>query len=266
MDDYQTIFITIFIFIFIFLILYIIMLNKICNSKTSLEYFTFISENFQQNDPTIVILGTTHGNEPAGYYSIKNIINKLSTSDIKLKKGKLILIPVINYCAFQMGLRFIPFIGDINRKYPLSETQKATNPIIIQVTDLIKNADFILDFHEGWGYNRINNKSMGSTLTPGNTNLSLEMAQKILKILNDTINDNFKKFRIFTENKKLLENTDLYQPQKVIKGTLSYYSNILQKNYILIETSGQDNISPLTERVKQNIIIIESVLNYYNMI
>jgi len=262
-DEYlKTIFITVFIFITLFLILYIYMINRICNSKESLEKFIYTSPNFSKDiHKTILIIGATHGNEPSGYYATKKLMDDLNSNKIKLDNGRLILIPALNYCALKMNLRFIPFIGDMNRKYPTKINEKPSNKIIKQIVDLIDESDFVLDFHEGFDYNRKNSNSMGSTFTPTNNKFSLDLAYEIVDDLNKTINENYKKFRIFTLDKNLTNNdSDIYQKQNEIKGALSYYTNLINKNYILVETSGQDDITSLEERVGQDNFIIDYII------
>ena len=269
MSDLLILFIIIFCIIFIILILYMIMISKICNSKSSLEYYNYKSVNYKENDKQsiILMLGSIHGNEPAGYYALRKLIENLNTNQTTLKTGKLIISPVVNYCAFQLGLRLVPFIGDMNRKFPYTLEQNPSNKIISQIVDLIKQADFILDFHEGWGFNRQNSNSMGSTLTPSNNELCNNLAVKIVNDLDQKITQDYMKFRIYTDNNDLLKNNpDLYQEQHKIKGALSYYCELLGKNYMLVETSGQNDIYPLNSRVEQNEIIINDILQNYNMI
>jgi hypothetical protein len=269
MSDLLIFFIVIFCFILILLILYMIMVSKICDSKSSLEYYKYNSINYkpEEKQPVILMLGSIHGNEPSGYYALRKLMEDLNTNQKSLKNGQLIIIPVVNYCAFQLGIRFIPFIGDMNRKFPDNLDHTPSNQLISQIVELIKQADFILDFHEGWGFNRQNSNSMGSTLTPTNNELCNNLAVKIVNDLDKKIDKDYMKYRIYTDNEELLKsNSDLYQNQHKIKGALSYYCQLLGKNYILVETSGQNNIMNLDTRVDQNNTIINDVLSNYNMI
>ncbi len=243
--------------------MYIIITDRICN--TFLKYYIYDSK---VPGNTILLVGGTHGNEPAGTESIKLLQEELNNKNINLKTGKLILIPEVNYCALRLGLRYIPFIGDMNRKYPCSNNEKCNNQIINKIIHLALNADFIIDFHEGWGFNRINKKSLGSTITPTDTEKSLKIAQIVLKKLNKNIEEKQKKFIILKNNihlNKKGHNYD-YNESIDIKGTLRNFMNINKKNYILVETTGQDNIQPLHIRINQNKIIINTVLNEFNLI
>jgi hypothetical protein len=254
-------------FLLIILILYIFIVSKICNGSESPEVYEYQANNFQKSkDPTILMIGGTHGNEPAGYYSLKKLICKLNLNEIKIKKGRLIIIPAVNYCALKLNLRFIPLIGDLNRKYPTKINEKINNPIIKKITNLIQESNFILDLHEGFDFNGRNILSMGSTLTHGDTEESLQLSQKIVEEVNKNISIEYKKFRIYTSRKDLLNNNNLYRKRKNIKGSLSYYTNNLHKDYILVETTGQNNIEPLSHRVKIDMIIINFIMKYYEII
>ena len=259
---------TIFIFLVI-LLFYIVIVNKICNSKDSLQIYEY---DTKIKGPKIVIIGGTHGNEPSGAETIKDMIRNLNNKNIKLKKGKLILIPEVNYCGLRVGIRFIPLIGDLNRKYPVKLDDNRLNnrlnnicPITQQIIDNIKDADFVLDFHEGWGFHRITKESMGSTISPTDTNESYILAKKMLNKINDTIDENNKKFNIFTDKKELLSN-EYYSVGDDIKGSLRYYENLNKKNYILIETTGQNDIQPLNKRKTQCNIFINELLIHHDMI
>lgn len=253
--------IILFLLIFLIIILNIIITDKLCNSE--LKYYIYDSK---VPGNTILLIGGTHGNEPAGSICIKKFQNELNNKNINLKTGKLILIPEVNYCALRLGIRFIPFIGDMNRKYPQTNNEKCNNKIINTIINFAMNSDFIIDFHEGWGFNRIDKRSIGSTITPTDTNISLKMAQNILYELNKTIHDKQKKFIILTNNIPSDEEKYDYNESINIKGTLRNFMNINKKNYILVETTGQDNIQPLSIRINQNNIIIKTVLKKFNLI
>ena len=61
--------------------------------------------------------------------------------------------------------------------------------------------------------------------------------------------------------------TSLIDSKHEIKGSLHYYANINDKNYILIETTGQNDIQPMNIRVQQGYDIIYYFLhNIYKLI
>jgi hypothetical protein len=241
-----------------------ICLDKICNN---LEYFNYGIST--PDNKTILILGGIHGNEPAGSKAILQLMNDLNTNKTKLNNNRLILIPYVNYCALQMNKRYITFIGDLNRKFPSTEKydEDNLNPIIKKILIFIKEADFIIDFHEGWGYYKENNGSIGSTITPTNTIISKQVADLVYDDINTTIIDNNKKFTILTDDNNLIQSTpEKYGKNEDIKNTFRYYADIIKKNYILIETSGQNNIQDLDVRINQARNVIDTVLTFYESI
>jgi hypothetical protein len=235
---------------------------NVCSGSDSIDIFTFKSEDYKDGDKIILIIGGTHGNEPAGYYAIKSLMNDLTENKIKLKSCKLILIPQVNYCGLKLGLRFIPEIGDLNRKYPITPDGKSSNSIIKKIMEQVKISDFVLDFHEGWGFNRLNGDSMGSTITPTNTELSFNISRDLFSNINKNLKDH-KRFRILTTNLALVKSDpDLFAVETDIPGSLRFYCNIINKDYILIETTGQNNIQELSVRINQNLFIINHILKY----
>ena len=211
-------------------------------SKTLNEYVG------NEKGSIILIVGATHGNEPAGYYGIKEYMNKLNRQEITLKKGKIIFIPSVNYCGLKLNNRNHNTVGDINRLYKDNENN-IINKLIINFS---KTSDFIIDFHEGYDYANKSDNTLGSTITPAETEKSLEIANKVVNNLNKIIDIDYKKFKV-NHNKK-------------IKGTLRDYTDFIKLNYILVETTGQGNVQPLNIRSEQCINIITTVLENYNMI
>ena len=232
------------IIIIILIIYYKSTINNICYKEP--EYFEYIGK---EKGPTILIIGATHGNEPAGYYGIKEYMNKLNKQELILKKGKIIFIPSVNYCGLQLNIRNHNTVGDINRLYRDMENNNIINKLIINFS---KTSDFIIDFHEGYDYANKSVETLGSTITPAETEKSLEAANIVINNLNKIIDTDYKKFKI-NHNKK-------------ISGTFREYADIKKFNYILVETTGQRDVQPLNIRTEQCINIITSVLGNFDMI
>jgi hypothetical protein len=243
--------------------------NKLYTFLNNIKYYIY---NTKIEGPTILMLGGTHGNEPSGYHALNKFKDELDKNLSIIKRGKVIIIPAVNYYAIKLGIRYIPLLGDINRKYPeyINNNYKSDSNIINQIIKLSQESDFILDFHDGWGYNRLNKKSMGSSITPTNTDKSHELADIMLDSVNKTIENPDKKFIILADpeiikNKKKYYNYD-YSKGIDIKGSLRNYQKILNKDYILIETTGQNDIQPLNLRIEQCNIFIQKTLEYYQLI
>ena len=202
--------------------------------------------NSYEQGPTILMIAGTHGNEPAGKYAL----NLLLQSNIKLKKGNLIIIPEANKSGGFLHSRWLLhnwFDPDLNRNY----TDQGKEEISKKIIDHVHNADLIVDFHEGWGFRNKNKESMGATLSY-TTDQSKRISSEIIKRLNQTIDEDYKKFTLNEKVDELL--------------TLRNFAERCKKDYILVETAGQNDIQNIETRVKQNMIVIYHILLKYGMI
>lgn len=212
---------------------------------------------FNSNKPglNILIIGGTHGNEPSGSVALLQFIKSMKENKYKLKIGKITVIPKPNKLGYMFNNRFLlhRFVNrDLNRNYPRSANEKPLDPISAKIMRYVNNSDWILDFHEGWGYINEDKGSMGSGIFPGNSKNSIIMAKNILTSVNLAING----------EKKFGYKEGIHPDLRTLKS----YANYLDKNYILIETSGQNDIQPMTIRVEQIIFIIEFFLRFQDMI
>lgn len=189
--------------------------------------------------PKTLIIASTHGNEPAGYYALKHY---LSTNP-QIQKGSLTLVPAVNKCGLLLKQRNNPAGNyDINRCYP------NTTYLNKQLSKLVQEADYIIDLHEGYDFHKLNPESVGSGIYAGKTKEAQNLANILADNLNNTIKEDHKKFV-----------TNDISP---IKGSLREYANAINKHYILVETTGINNIQPLAIRVEQHTKIITDAINY----
>ena len=218
---------------------------------TSIDVFTL---DTNKPGPTVLMVGGTHGNEPAGTVWIEYFMkhHPLITS------GKIIMIPRLNKLGLLLNQRQVFHnirYTDLNRNYPIKDGEEGKDMINKEMVRLIKHTDFIIDFHEGWGFNRIDNISMASGLYPSGTKKSIKIANELLESINQTIKDPKKHFII-----DHVENSDL------TLNTLRNHANYKNKNYILVETSGQNDIQPIELRVNQNKYITMFILSKLGML
>jgi predicted deacylase len=150
---------------------------------------------------------------------------------------------------------------DINRNYPKELGEISNDPINKVIANEVSKADFTIDMHEAFAYYLLNNTitqsvwSMGSTITCGNTPESKIMTEKCLIAVNKLIPKNAPKYKKFVTF-----------PDEVLKGSFRNYVNNLGKHYILVETSGQNKIQPISVREEQQRVVALTVLREYNMI
>jgi len=224
-----------------------------------------------KDGPHILLLGGVHGNEKSGAIYLKEYIK-----NVNITSGKLTVIHTANKCGFKNNTRLLPktysvFHRDINRNFPKTLEDNAKDPNSKKILEYVDDADFILDFHEGYDFHKINKNSVGSTLTAsGGCELSENITKYIVQQLNQNINPINKegipaKDREWTHVSSNPKSPN-YIPNFELKGTLDYYCLIKNKNYILVEITGQKNKQEMDVRLDQIDIIINSFFNYLSTV
>ncbi len=206
-----------------------------------IRYYDF---NDYNSKIKICLIGGVHGNEPAGSITLLELIknNYFNNKNIFIR-----VIPIVNEFGYKFNMRYQNNLKypDINRNF--SENGPTEN-ISKELYNLTKDMDLIIDFHEGWGFHKIQPDSVGSTITI-TPNLK-SLGYSIINNLNNIISNN---------NYKFILRTDICD----IKTTLGCYMNNKNKNYLLVETTGQNDIQELSIRKNQIKNIIETIINIY---
>ncbi|QDT33001.1 succinylglutamate desuccinylase/aspartoacylase family protein [Thalassoglobus polymorphus] len=95
--------------------------------------------------PTIFITAAVHGDEINGTGAIRRLITEES---IQLKKGNLILVPVVNVLGFERHSRYLPDRRDLNRSFPGSAKGSQTSRMARFVFEqIVSRSDFGIDLH-----------------------------------------------------------------------------------------------------------------------
>jgi N-alpha-acetyl-L-2,4-diaminobutyrate deacetylase len=98
--------------------------------------------------PTALLTGASHGDEYEGPVTLTELAGSLSAETVH---GRVIIVPFVNFPAFQAGRRLSPIDGlNMNRVYPGRPDGSVTEKIadFFQRT-LLPMADIVLDFHSG---------------------------------------------------------------------------------------------------------------------
>jgi predicted deacylase len=226
-----------FYFILLFIAVLIFTYHYLCN------YIRTFSFTGKEIGPTVLLLGGTHGNEPAGSKALEELIHLIRKKVINISAGKVIIIPRVNRCGLWFNQREGPIMYDINRNYKPG-TQHGINQ---QVLRYVTRADWVIDLHEGWGYHITQPDSLGSGVYAGNTKAAQQVATNIVQEINRHLSQ---------MNKPLfVTNAHVDKP-----GSLYNYANDIHKNYILIETTGQNNIQPMYVRVSEHLYLLWQIL------
>ena len=98
--------------------------------------------------PTILFTGANHGDEYEGPVALFDLANKIKAEDLS---GRVIIVPGMNYPAFQAGKRTSPIDGgNMNRVFPGNSEGTFTEKIADYFNrSLLPLADYVLDFHSG---------------------------------------------------------------------------------------------------------------------
>jgi len=98
--------------------------------------------------PTLVALGGNHGDEYEGQIAISRLACDLAPEQVR---GRLILLPMLNFPAAQAGLRTSPVDeGNLNRLFPGDPKGSPSEMIAHFVEEVIMPlADYAIDLHSG---------------------------------------------------------------------------------------------------------------------
>lgn len=98
--------------------------------------------------PTVLIMAGNHGDEYEGQVIVSELIRKLDASMIA---GQVILLPMANFPAAQIGKRTSPLDnGNLNRSFPGKADGTPTEVIAHYIEHvLLPRCDYVLDLHSG---------------------------------------------------------------------------------------------------------------------
>lgn len=209
-----------------------------------IEYYDFTPKSFTKS---VCFIAGVHGNEPAGSAELRELLESgyfrywADDGNIKIR-----VIPAVNKWGLRNNTRYQPNVAypDINRNFH----EEGLEPVSKSIINLVADYDVVVDFHEGWGFHRINSASVGSSISPGNSDLSIKIAEQAVKEINKIIDDPYKKFIV------------LYNRSCEIPRTLSCHRKTKRMHYLLVETSGQNNIQRLEVRKEQVFSVVEETL------
>jgi len=98
--------------------------------------------------PTALLTGGNHGDEYEGPIALLKLAKSLAPEDLR---GRVIIIPFMNFPAFKAGRRTSPIDGgNLNRSFPGMPDGSITEKIAdFFERVLLPKADYVLDFHSG---------------------------------------------------------------------------------------------------------------------
>ena len=96
--------------------------------------------------PALLIFGAVHGNEQSGTHAIRRWIARFESGEVRLKRGRLTMVPVANPKAFIKNERE----GDrnLNRNFvPQAQPQNFEDHVVNALAPLLESHDALLDLH-----------------------------------------------------------------------------------------------------------------------
>lgn len=201
-----------------------------------------------RNAYKVAIIAGTHGNEPAGTIALEKMMRDRVFDGLNGTTVGVRVIPRVNEWGLKLGTRKTLSLQDVNRNYLVKRGNvEGREGVSDEVARLTKDANLIIDLHEGWGFHQFHPTRIGPTLSYSGK-LGEFLSQKAINEVNETIGDAMKKF--------VLMNGDMCD----IPTTLGCARHTLKKDYILIETTGQNDIQPLSVRTQQHAVLVMTIL------
>lgn len=242
--------------LFIF-ILYLsrLLLSVLADNCNQLDIYTFSSDI---PGPTMVAVAGSHGNEPGGTVGLYSLIHDLQQKKENVKQGTLIIIPELNRCGLKLGIRYLPqellslnmMTSDLNRNYANTDKEEGRCNISKEVEQILTQADFVYDGHEGYDFTRLVPESMGSGIYPSVN----EKAKQLSTHLTFAINQSH-----LLRNKEDYKKFITRDAWSLIDGSLRKYCQTRNIPYILVETTGQNDIQPLHVRGDQHYFLCKEM-------
>ena len=210
------------------------------------------SEDEIEDGRNILIMGTHHGNEPAGREMALKLLRDLAFSDDQetidhLSRVTILFIPTINPDGREANKRFSAEDVDLNRDHLNLKTPE------IQAVDRMLSKyhpDIVIDAHE-----RTGSKTDLMTLWPENLNVDESLR---------TINKKMIKDYLWPDVKKAGFTTGLYSsPTSKVSGGERVETNMAALRHSLILLTESSRAREPKERVKAQMVAAQSTLRFH---
>ncbi len=218
---------------------------------------------------TVLIFGGIHGDEPGGYFSSEIL------SQIKMKKGNLIIVPRVNFPSIMLNCRDV--YGDMNRKFGPGEKPNDPDREVVQLLKgLMNEADVFINQHDAAGFHRetyiskkYNQRCYGQSLIIDCSNFDSkklekhmnlgDIGQRILKRVNRQIKNKDHHFGFWDHN-SLDPNTQFPE----MKQSATYYALTTYSIPAFgLETS--KDLPDLYHKVKYQLLVIKEIFREFQL-
>lgn len=98
-----------------------------------------------EEGPVVFVTAALHGDEINGTGAVRQLIRD---EEFQLRKGTVILVPVLNLLAFDRHSRYLPDRRDLNRSFPGTPTGSLASRMAHTIfEEIVLRADFGIDLH-----------------------------------------------------------------------------------------------------------------------
>ena len=99
----------------------------------------------EQDGPVVFVTAALHGDELNGTGAIRQLIQD---SNLRLLRGSVILVPVLNLLAFDRHSRYLPDRRDLNRSFPGSRTGSLASRMARTIfEEIVARCNYGIDLH-----------------------------------------------------------------------------------------------------------------------
>ena len=99
----------------------------------------------EEEGPIVFVTAALHGDEINGTGAVRQLIQD---ADLKLLRGALMLVPVLNLLAFDRHSRYLPDRRDLNRSFPGSSSGSLASRMARTIFDeIVSRCDYGIDLH-----------------------------------------------------------------------------------------------------------------------
>lgn len=193
--------------------------------------------------PVLMVVGGVHGNEPSGYKSAALVKN------YSIKRGTLLVIPNANRIADLNYTRTCSVVGDLNRSFPQSYSDKPDDVLAASIWKAVKDykVTWLIDLHESYDWAQTSDK-LGQSIIYYPMTGSRTPALKAISAVNTTISRSLRKFIL------------MVNPSY---GSLAAASGAyLGVHSFIVETCVYQD---LTTRMNQHQTVVKSFMSYLGM-
>lgn len=161
-------------------------------SSYATPYYDFQT---RRKGPSVMVVAGIHGNETASIQAAKQLVDRLYSQELALKKGRLVIVPLVHQTAYRQRIRGIP---DLNRTFSRKSGNKASHPLSAALYQLAVRIGptWYVDMHEANGLSQINPERLGQTLITQPGSRAVPDLRGLIRSLNRTIPVKSRRFNL----------------------------------------------------------------------